>query len=89
VTWRHAERVRALSSRSLLRRPDVESLEGRELLAAVTDFPLTANLTPSAALTVGSDGNLWFPAGNKIARLALPGAVLAFRFRRGIPVRQH
>src|SRR4051794_35788983 len=43
------------------RRPCVESLEGRRLLAAVTDFPLSSNLTPSAALTAGPDGNLWFP----------------------------
>jgi virginiamycin B lyase len=43
------------------RRPGVEALEGRQLLAALAQFPLSSDRGARAALTAGPDGNLWFP----------------------------
>src|SRR4051794_28037688 len=73
------ERRRDGPSRNSRQRLCVESLEGRRLLAAVTDFPLSSNLRPSAALTAGPDGNLWFPVQEgqgQILRIT-PSGVLA------------
>src|SRR5262249_19824691 len=62
-------------------RPAVEGLEGRQLLAAVADFPLSSNQSAAAALTAGPDGNLWFPitAGvGQIGRITTAGIVTNF-----------
>jgi streptogramin lyase len=64
-------------------RPGVEALEGRQLLAAVTEFPLSANQTAGAALTAGPDGNLWFPlqqgtGPGQIARITPAGVLTDF-----------
>ena len=63
---RRPERARGVSSRHRRHRPGVECLEDRRLLSAITVFPLpTADFgsaIPHAGdLTVGPDGNLWFP----------------------------
>ena len=44
-------------------RPGVECLEGRQVLSAITEFPLPTPGTSPGPLTVGPDGNLWFPDG--------------------------
>jgi streptogramin lyase len=82
--WPDARRRDAVAVRRR-RRPGLESLEGRQLLAAITDFPLGSNenTTATAALTVGPDGNLWFPVENGsplngIGRITPAGAVTVF-----------
>jgi len=69
---RRPERVRGASSRPRRYRPGVECLEDRWLLSAITEFPLpTAGLNPGE-LTVGPDGDLWFPMSSLSA---VPGAI--------------
>jgi streptogramin lyase len=65
------------------RRPGVEALEGRQLLAALTEFPLNSNQSAVAQLTAGPDGNLWFPlqqqqGGGQIVRLTTAGGLTDF-----------
>src|SRR5690349_12794015 len=64
-------------SRRLKRRPAVEALEDRCLLAApITEFPISAG---SRAITAGPDGNLWFTlADDQIGRITPAGQVTAF-----------
>jgi streptogramin lyase len=76
---RHAARGRDVVSRVL--RPEVESLEGRQLLAALTQFPLSSNQSAGAALTLGPDGNLWFPeqeGAGEIVRITPAGVSNSF-----------
>jgi hypothetical protein len=56
-----AARGRDVDATRRRQRPGVEALEGRQLLAALTEFPLSSNQSAGAALTAGPDGNLWFP----------------------------
>jgi streptogramin lyase len=63
--------------------PGVEALEGRQLLAALTEFPLNSNQSAVARLTAGPDGNLWFPlqqqeGGGQIVRLTTAGGLTDF-----------
>jgi virginiamycin B lyase len=80
---RPAARGRDLNATRRRQRPGVEALEGRQLLAALTEFPLSANQTAAAALTAGPDGNLWFPVQEgtgpgQIARITPAGVVTDF-----------
>jgi virginiamycin B lyase len=69
-------------------RPAVECLEGRSLLAAITEFPLSSTSDLPGSLTQGSDGNLWFPdihstgqftpSDSSIGRITPAGAVTDF-----------
>jgi virginiamycin B lyase len=79
----HAARGRELNSTRRRQRPGVEALEGRQLLAALSEFPLSSNQSAGAALTAGPDGNLWFPvqegAGpGQIARITPAGVLTDF-----------
>src|SRR4051812_15697213 len=61
---RHPRRGEKPSSRGRQLVPCVECLEGRRLLTAITEYPISpGDFTPrdTGALTVGPDGNLWFP----------------------------
>jgi streptogramin lyase len=60
-------RSRQPSASALRRRSRlvIEALEGRELLASITEFPIPGHPYPSA-ITSGRDGNLWFAAVNDI-----------------------
>ena len=50
-------------------RPDLESLEYRQLLASVSEFPLQTS-SSSQYVAVGSDKNIWFTLlSNNIGRL--------------------
>jgi virginiamycin B lyase len=56
------------------------------LLAALTEFPLSSNQSAGAALTVGPDGDLWFPepqGAGEIARITPAGALLSFPLSAG------
>jgi streptogramin lyase len=59
------------------------------LLSAITEFPLPAGHGASSSLTVGPDGNLWFPYGNPsagvngIGRITPSGAVTEFPLTNG------
>src|SRR4029450_11984911 len=57
-------RLKEGSSRHRRYCPTVESLEGRQLLAAFSEFPLPGANSDPGDLTVGPDGNFWFPYGN-------------------------
>ena len=62
------------------RRPGVEALESRRLLAAITEFPapLVPTSTHPSAITLGPDGNLWFTADGQIARITPTGKTTEF-----------
>jgi streptogramin lyase len=85
---RRPERVRGASPRHRRRRPGVECLEDRRLLSAITEFPLPTSDGPPAGLTVGPDGNLWFPgnasAETVIGRITPAGALAAFPLPAGV-----
>jgi streptogramin lyase len=53
------------------------------LLSAITDFPLPAGEGASGSLTVGPDGNLWFPGGGEIGRITPAGAFSQFPLPAG------
>jgi streptogramin lyase len=63
------------------RRPVVEPLEERRLLATITEFGtgITAGSQP-AYITAGEDGNLWFtePGNNAVARITPGGTITEF-----------
>jgi uncharacterized repeat protein (TIGR01451 family) len=61
----------------LKKRPELEALEDRCLLAApITEFPISAG---SRAITAGPDGNLWFTlADDQIGRITPTGQFTAF-----------
>ena len=69
--WRGFRRLSAGKTvRIRPRRPDLESLEGRELLAGVVaEYPLASPPANPGAITAGPDGNLWF-----ITDRATPGS---------------
>jgi virginiamycin B lyase len=79
-------RLKKGSSRHRRYRPGVECLEGRQVLSAFTEFPLPVANSDPGDLTVGPDGNLWFPYGNPfsypttggIGRITPSGAVSVF-----------
>jgi streptogramin lyase len=90
---RRPKKVRGDSYRHRRHRPGVECLEDRQLLAAITEFPLpTEDGFSRGSLTVGPDGNLWFtenfeaivispgfvPPGGKIDRITPTGAITEF-----------
>jgi streptogramin lyase len=63
------------------------------LLSAITEFPLPSPLASPGSLTVGPDGNLWFPEGDfskygakigKIGRITPAGAVTEFPIPAGV-----
>jgi virginiamycin B lyase len=63
--------------------PQLEALEGRALLAALSEFPLSTNQAAVAALTAGPDGNLWFPGetdagAGQIVRITPSGGLTDF-----------
>jgi virginiamycin B lyase len=77
----HGVRGRDLGATRRRQRPGVEALEGRQLLAALTEFPLSSNQSAGAALTAGPDGNLWFPesqGAGEIAQITPAGVLTAF-----------
>ncbi len=81
-----AERVGVGSSRHRRYRAGVECLEDRRLLSAITEFPLPTPTFNPGDLTVGPDGNLWFPefsgfpfgGADGIGRITPSGAVTEF-----------
>jgi streptogramin lyase len=85
------ERVRGGSSRHRRHRPGVECLEDRRLPSAIAEFPLPKNdsigYSSNAALTAGSDGNLWFgentASGPAIGRITPAGALSSFPLPAG------
>src|SRR6516225_10961637 len=88
--WRRWKAARSLAGgavrhRSRLR---VEGLEGRALLASITEFPLPAHgiLPPSGSanqIVAGPDGNLWFTendtVSNAIGRITPSGQITEFK----------
>jgi len=74
---RRKARGRDALARGRHSRPGVESLEGRQLLAALTEFPLSSDqsISASAALTAGPDGNLWFPVEGQIGGVTVVGEI--------------
>ena len=67
-------------------RPLVEPLEGRQLLAAATVYPAHLNVFYQGPLTLGPDGNLWFPESGTtplIGRITPVGAVTEFPIPAG------
>ena len=78
------ERVRGVASRHRRHRPCVECLEDRRLLSAITEFPLPAG-SNAPDLTVGPDGNLWFPLNGlgTIGRITPSGAFTQFPLPAG------
>src|SRR5260370_421116 len=51
-------------------RPDLESLESRQLLTAVSEFPLRSAGSFSEYIAVGPDKNLWFTLqSNNVGRV--------------------
>jgi virginiamycin B lyase len=84
----HGVRGRDLGATRRRRRPGVEALEGRQLLAALAEFPLNSNQTAVVRLTAGPDGNLWFPlqqqeGGARIVRLTTAGGLTDFPLPSG------
>ena len=71
---RHRSRVQWASSRTRRQRPKVECLEGRQLLAPITEFSLPAG----GSLTVGPDGNLWFRNAVSVGRITPSGVFADF-----------
>jgi streptogramin lyase len=95
---RRPERVRGASARHRRHCPGVECLEGRQLLSAITEFPLRKPLPHTSSsspgdLTVGPDGNLWFTetsfgstgivTGSAIGRITPAGAFTEFPLPAG------
>ena len=87
---RRRERVGRDSSRRRRYSPAVEDLEGRQLLSAFAEYPIPLNNSDPGDLTVGPDGNLWFPYGNSyngtgdgIGRITPSGTVTLFPDLRG------
>jgi streptogramin lyase len=86
-------RVGAGSSRHRRYRAGVECLEDRRLLSAITEFPLFY-WGGLGDLTVGPDGNLWFPEyapsldgfypTSAIGRITPSGAVTSFDLHPGV-----
>ena len=81
------ERVGGASPRHRRYSPTVESLEGRRLLSAFGEFPLAVANSNPGDLTLGPDGNFWFPYGNNsfeaevspgIGRITPAGVVTTF-----------
>jgi virginiamycin B lyase len=68
------------------RRPTLEALEDRCLLAVITEFGtgITAGAAPSG-IALGSDGNLWFTefSADKIGRITPTGTVTEFALPAG------
>jgi streptogramin lyase len=84
----HAARGRGRDATRRHQQPRVEALEGRQLLAALTEFPLNSNQSAVARLTAGPDGNLWFPlqqqqGGGQIVRLTTGGGLTDFPLTGG------
>src|SRR5262245_51301618 len=80
---RRADRARRGPQRVC--RPCVESLEGRQVLSAIAEFPLPASYGypfPPFSLTAGPDGNLWF-TGSAINRITPTGNLAAFPLPAG------
>ena len=68
-------------------RPGVECLEGRQLLSAITEFPVPAALpldVDEDRLTLAADGNLWFPVSGGIGRITPSGAITEFALPAGV-----
>jgi virginiamycin B lyase len=83
----HTGRARGDSSRNRRHRPGLECLEDRRLLSAITEFPLATADTYTSNLTVGPDGNLWFPDNSAgvgaIGRITPAGAIAEFPLPAG------
>jgi virginiamycin B lyase len=68
-------------SRRSRRRPRVEALEGRQLLATgITEFPLPGTWTAASAIAAGADGHVWVALSNRgeIDRITPDGTITAF-----------
>jgi hypothetical protein len=78
----NAARRRAGGSYHRKPRPRLERLEGRALLASITEFPLPSEAGSVRQIVTGPDGNLWFtenyPVANKIGRITPTGQVSEF-----------
>jgi streptogramin lyase len=77
--WHQALIVREYGSRS--RRPRLETLEGRLLLAGVVaEYPIPSPSASPLAITTGPDGALWFTenSSNNIGRITTGGAITEF-----------
>jgi streptogramin lyase len=69
------------------RRPLLESLELRELLTSVVEYPTSPAGVVPTAITTGSDGNLWFieQDGNALGRIDSSTHAIT-TFSNGLPV---
>src|SRR5262245_56956209 len=66
-------------------RPQVEPLEGRSLLATVTEFPIPPVIPPHRLdeIAAGPDGAVWFTASDSlIGRIAPDGTITEFAIPR-------
>src|SRR3954453_20804550 len=65
------------------RRPKLEGLENRELLATVTEFKLPTGLTFVKQIVKGPDGNLWFTenaaTASKIGKITPTGQITEYK----------
>ncbi len=83
--WMHAARTTRWTKRQR-RRPVLEWLEPRTLLATITEFPISSSTVLPTAITTGSDGNVWFieQTGNAIGRIDATTHVIN-TFSSGLP----
>ena len=81
--WREFRRFSAGKTvRIRPRRPGLESLEGRELLAGVVaEYPLASPPANPGAITAGPDGNLWF-INDRATPGSFPATILAVSIGR-------
>ena len=84
--WRDFRRFSAGKTvRIRPRRPGLESLEGRELLAGVVaEYPLASPPTSPGAITAGPDGTLWF-INDRVTPGSFPATILAVSIGRITP----
>jgi streptogramin lyase len=69
-------RWRQRVSRGNASHPFPERLEGRVLLASsITEFPVHPFVGPSAWISTGPDGRLWFGSSDKFGRMTTSGSV--------------
>ena len=85
-SWREFRRFSAGKTvRIRPRRPGLESLEGRELLAGVVaEYPLASPPANPDAITAGPDGNLWF-INDRATPGSFPATILAVSIGRITP----
>jgi streptogramin lyase len=64
-------------------RVEIERLESRSLLAAITEYPIPSNSGSANQIVTGPDGNLWFtendPVSNAIGRITPSGQITEYK----------